>query len=115
MKCFKQLTSSLFLLLVVIGFPAYAADVLTAPTAAPSSPGGAKPARVMAPTASMGLAPVKAPAIDCSWLRDRGSNPETFSMAKPLRQDSRLVVFPYSKDAIYPINATYSISISIEP
>jgi type IV secretion system protein VirB9 len=77
----------------------------TPPAGAAGISNVAKPTKVMAPT---GFASTTLPAIDCSWLRDRGSNPDTFSMAKPLRQDSRLVVFPYDKNAIYPINTYYN-------
>lgn len=49
-----------------------------------------------------------APTLDCAWLSERGSNPEVSTLAKPLRQDSRLVVFPYDKNAIYPIYTNYN-------
>ena len=64
------------------------------------------PARLNASTSGSSIPTI--PTLDCAWLSERGSNPDVASLAKPLRQDSRLVVFPYDKNAIYPIYTSYN-------
>ena len=46
--------------------------------------------------------------FDCNALRERGVNPGSPIVAKPLPHDSRLVIFPYDKNALYPVNTVFN-------
>lgn len=44
----------------------------------------------------------------CQLNRERGSSAESGIQAKPLPHDSRLVVFGYNKNALFPINTSFN-------
>lgn len=48
------------------------------------------------------------PMEPCVLLRERGPQPESAIVARPLPHDARLVVFPYDKNALYPVNTTFN-------
>ena len=77
--------------------------VAAPPVKAPSAP-PAPPVAGM-PNAALRMIP---PTLDCTWLSERGANLDIATLARPLRQDSRLIVFPYDKNAIYPIYTNYN-------
>jgi len=48
-------------------------------------------------------------AVDvCALLREKGANPQATITARPLPYDSRLVVFPYSHNALYPVYTAFN-------
>jgi type IV secretory pathway VirB9-like protein len=46
--------------------------------------------------------------LGCGFNRERGANRGTSIVAKPLPHDSRLVVFPYDKNALFPVNTVFN-------
>jgi type IV secretion system protein VirB9 len=44
----------------------------------------------------------------CVLTRERGPSRDTAIVAKPLPHDSRLVVFPYDRNALFPINTAFN-------
>lgn len=54
-------------------------------------------------------AKAKVDAVDvCAMLREKGANPQATITARPLPYDSRLVVFPYSHNALYPVYTAFN-------
>lgn len=72
--------------------------VVTLPVAAQS-------ARVKAALANIVKDPLD---LSCNALRERGRSSDSAIIAKPLPHDSRLVIFPYDKNALFPINTTFN-------
>ena len=46
--------------------------------------------------------------LTCDALRERGRSADSAIIAKPLPHDSRLVIFPYDKNALFPINTVFN-------
>ena len=46
--------------------------------------------------------------LSCNALRERGRSSDSAIIAKPLPHDSRLVIFPYDKNALFPINTIFN-------
>ena len=46
--------------------------------------------------------------LTCDALRERGRSSDSAIIAKPLPHDSRLVIFPYDKNALFPINTIFN-------
>ena len=46
--------------------------------------------------------------LTCAALRERGRSSDSAIIAKPLPHDSRLVIFPYDKNALFPINTIFN-------
>jgi type IV secretory pathway VirB9-like protein len=58
---------------------------------------------------SAGLTPAgPVPNLTCASVRERGPNSGSSMVAKPLPHDSRLVIFPYDKNALFPINTVFN-------
>lgn len=57
-----------------------------------------------------GAARASAPALPdlCVLTRERGPSRDSAIVAKPLPHDSRLVVFPYDRNALFPINTAFN-------
>lgn len=57
----------------------------------------------------MGASPARPAVADlCVLSRERGPNTGSGIVAKPLPHDSRLVVFPYDRNALFPINTLFN-------
>ena len=46
--------------------------------------------------------------LSCAAVRERGRSSDSAIIAKPLPHDSRLVIFPYDKNALFPINTIFN-------
>jgi type IV secretory pathway VirB9-like protein len=70
-----------------------------------STPSTAQSDRAKAIIAKIGINPADLP---CSLVRERGRSSDSAIIAKPLPHDSRLVIFPYDKNALFPINTVFN-------
>ena len=70
-----------------------------------SMPVAAQSARAKAAMANIVKDPLD---LSCAAVRERGRSSDSAIIAKPLPHDSRLVIFPYDKNALFPINTTFN-------
>lgn len=85
--------------------PALLAIVTLASLTAISMPVAAQSARAKAAIDKLVKDPLD---LTCATVRERGRSSDSAIIAKPLPHDSRLVIFPYDKNALFPINTIFN-------
>ena len=85
--------------------PALLAIVTLASLTAISMPVAAQSARAKAAIDKLVKDPLD---LSCASVRERGRSSDSAIIAKPLPHDSRLVIFPYDKNALFPINTIFN-------
>ena len=85
--------------------PALLGALTLASLATVTMPVAAQSARAKAALANIVKDPLE---LSCAALRERGRSSDSAIIAKPLPHDSRLVIFPYDKNALFPINTIFN-------
>ena len=85
--------------------PALLVIVTLASLTAISMPVAAQSARAKAAIDKLVKDPLD---LSCASVRERGRSSDSAIIAKPLPHDSRLVIFPYDKNALFPINTIFN-------